>query len=99
MSKIKQEGMSLTFGGGVGTAGVTCELNPVKTNQDIAWSAPEVIRQEQQSFKADVYSYGIVMWEVVTREDPYGSMHPMRGIKYMNGFFWSNECHSCFRGG
>jgi hypothetical protein len=33
--------------------------------------APEIIRQEAYSEKADVFSFAIIMWELVTRRDPY----------------------------
>ena len=35
------------------------------------WMAPEVIKTQNYTTKADVYSYGIIMWEVCTREMPY----------------------------
>jgi serine/threonine protein kinase len=37
------------------------------------WTAPEIIRGESYSEKADVYSFGIVMWELLTRKVPYAS--------------------------
>merc|ERR1711879_1068121 len=35
------------------------------------WTAPEIIKGDNYSEKADVYSFGIVMWEVLTRNVPY----------------------------
>eukprot|EP01083_Nonionella_stella_P298110 1012135_1 len=35
------------------------------------WMAPEVIKQQGFTKKSDVYSYGIIMWEVMTRLEPY----------------------------
>ncbi len=32
------------------------------------WTAPEVLRNEKYGEKADVYSYGVVLWELITRE-------------------------------
>jgi serine/threonine protein kinase len=41
------------------------------------WTAPEVIRGEKYSEKADVYSFGIVMWQVVTRKQPFAGRNFM----------------------
>eukprot|EP01089_Gocevia_fonbrunei_P023390 TRINITY_DN984_c0_g1_i2.p1 TRINITY_DN984_c0_g1~~TRINITY_DN984_c0_g1_i2.p1 ORF type:complete len:518 (-),score=41.67 TRINITY_DN984_c0_g1_i2:49-1602(-) len=38
------------------------------------WTAPEVLRNEHYTEKADVYSFGIVLWECITRMDPHSDM-------------------------
>ena len=38
------------------------------------WMAPEVIENKDYSIKADVYSYGIIIWEICARKTPYGDM-------------------------
>jgi len=40
------------------------------------WVAPEVLKDERYSEKADVYSYGVILWEVATGEIPYGEGTP-----------------------
>lgn len=35
------------------------------------WMAPEVLRHESYSNMADVYSFAVVLWQLVTREVPY----------------------------
>lgn len=35
------------------------------------WAAPEVILGAKYDQKADVYSFAIVLWEIITREEPY----------------------------
>lgn len=37
----------------------------------VAWMAPEVIRNELCSEKVDVWSFGVVLWELLTSEIPY----------------------------
>ncbi|KAL6062440.1 putative serine/threonine-protein kinase drkA, variant 2 [Balamuthia mandrillaris] len=39
------------------------------------WTAPEIFSNAGYTTKADVYSYGIVLWELFTREEPYKDMH------------------------
>jgi serine/threonine protein kinase len=41
------------------------------------WTAPEVLRGEKYSDAADVFSFGIVMWEVLTRRQPYAGLNFM----------------------
>ncbi|ESO07395.1 hypothetical protein HELRODRAFT_76766 [Helobdella robusta] len=37
----------------------------------VAWMAPEVIRNEPCSEKVDIWSFGVVLWELLTHEIPY----------------------------
>ena len=39
-----------------------------------AWMAPEVITNENYTEKADVYSFGIILWEFWSKEPPYKGM-------------------------
>ena len=41
------------------------------------WMAPEVINSEPYSLAADVYSFGIVLWEIAARETPYRGDNPV----------------------
>jgi len=36
-----------------------------------AWTAPEIVRMEEYTEKVDVYSYGVVLWELIMRQEPY----------------------------
>lgn len=40
------------------------------------WMAPEVLSSQPYSLSADVYSYAIVMWEILTRQTPYKGKNP-----------------------
>ncbi len=35
------------------------------------WLSPEVLGQDEETTRSDVYSFGIVLWELVTREHPF----------------------------
>ncbi|GMI81124.1 hypothetical protein like AT5G57610 [Hibiscus trionum] len=60
LSKVKQH--SLVSGGVRGT---------------LPWMAPELLngKSDMVSEKIDVYSFGIVMWELLTGEEPYADLH------------------------
>ena len=42
------------------------------------WMAPEIIQGRQYTQKADVYAFGIILWEVLTRLEPYEDKEPMQ---------------------
>ncbi|XP_076956617.1 uncharacterized protein LOC143631878 isoform X2 [Bidens hawaiensis] len=44
------------------------------------WMAPEIIRNEQADEKSDVYSYGVVLWEILTDKIPWDDLNPMQVI-------------------
>lgn len=60
LSKVKQH--TLVSGGVRGT---------------LPWMAPELLsgKSHMVTEKIDVYSFGIVMWELLTGDEPYGDMH------------------------
>jgi serine/threonine protein kinase len=41
------------------------------------WTAPEIIRGEKYDERVDIYSFGIVMWELLTRKQPYAGRNFM----------------------
>ena len=47
----------------------------------VAWMAPEVIRHELCSEKVDVWSYGVLLWELLTQEKPYHVRQLIAGVK------------------
>jgi serine/threonine protein kinase len=64
--------------------GLTRFKEQIKRNQQeqlmqggsIHWTAPEVLNESSyiDHEAADVYSFGIILWEVLTRLDPFASM-------------------------
>ncbi|XP_062543104.1 mitogen-activated protein kinase kinase kinase 13 isoform X2 [Armigeres subalbatus] len=55
--------------------GTSREWNEISTKMSfagtVAWMAPEVIRNEPCNEKVDIWSYGVVLWELLTCEVPY----------------------------
>ncbi|XP_044466257.1 probable serine/threonine-protein kinase SIS8 isoform X2 [Mangifera indica] len=44
------------------------------------WMAPEVLRNEPSDEKCDVYSFGVILWELFTMRQPWGGMNPMQVV-------------------
>mmetsp|Transcript_20300 Transcript_20300/g.22563 ORF Transcript_20300/g.22563 Transcript_20300/m.22563 type:complete len:723 (+) Transcript_20300:44-2212(+) len=44
------------------------------------WTAPEILRNNRYTESADVYSFAIVLWEMVSRSDPFSGMPPFQVI-------------------
>ncbi|XP_010451039.1 PREDICTED: serine/threonine-protein kinase STY17-like [Camelina sativa] len=42
------------------------------------WMAPEVIEHKPYDHRADVFSYAIVLWELLTGELPYAYLTPLQ---------------------
>lgn len=62
--------------------GLSCFIRPdgepTAETGTYRWMAPEVIRHEKYSFPADVYSFGIVLWEMHARAKPFDDMTPIQ---------------------
>lgn len=51
------------------------------------WMAPEVLRNEPSNEKSDIYSFGVVLWELATEKIPWENLNPMQvvgAVGFMN---------------
>lgn len=44
------------------------------------WMAPEVLRNELSDEKCDVYSFGVILWELYTLQVPWGGMNSIQVV-------------------
>lgn len=44
------------------------------------WMAPEVLRNEPANEKCDVYSFGVILWELTTTRIPWEGLNPMQVV-------------------
>uniref|UniRef100_A0A8C6WWW6 Mitogen-activated protein kinase kinase kinase 7 n=1 Tax=Neogobius melanostomus TaxID=47308 RepID=A0A8C6WWW6_9GOBI len=53
--------------------GTACDIQTYMTNNkgSAAWMAPEVFEGSNYSEKCDVFSWGIILWEVLSRKKPF----------------------------
>ena len=48
------------------------------TNSDshLRWSAPELVRSRRYDERVDVFSYGLLIWEMFTGQLPFADLEP-----------------------
>lgn len=44
------------------------------------WMAPEVLRDEASNEKSDIYSFGIILWELATLQQPWSNLNPAQVV-------------------
>ncbi|XP_060174005.1 uncharacterized protein LOC132604495 [Lycium barbarum] len=44
------------------------------------WMAPEVLRSEPSNEKSDIYSFGVILWELATEKIPWDNLNSMQVI-------------------
>ncbi|CAN0383464.1 unnamed protein product, partial [Discosporangium mesarthrocarpum] len=61
-----------------GTVRTTTEFTTMTTtavqavsSMSLKWAAPEILNQHETTQSSDVYSYGIIVWEILTRKVPW----------------------------
>ena len=69
-AKIADFGLSVTDTGGGEFTGETGTYR---------WMAPEIIRHEKYSINSDTYSFGVILWQLVTRSaKPFHDLQPVQ---------------------
>jgi len=61
------------FGLSVLTDKETCDVSD-RTTFPIRWSAPEVLKHQEMSKASDAWSFGVLLWELLQRAQPYADM-------------------------
>lgn len=60
--------------------GISCLESQCKSPKGFTstyrWMAPEMIKEKHHTKKVDVYSFGIVLWELLTALTPFDDMTP-----------------------
>lgn len=64
-----------------GLAREVCKTTRMSAAGTYAWMAPEVIKVSKFSKNSDVWSYGVVLWELLTGETPYKGIDAL-GVAY-----------------
>ncbi|GFZ02467.1 protein kinase superfamily protein [Actinidia rufa] len=44
------------------------------------WMAPEVLRDEPSNEKSDIYSFGVILWELATLQLPWSNLNPAQVV-------------------
>ena len=73
-AKVTDFGLSRNKKNGASSTNMTACGTP-------AWTAPEIIKCLEYTEKVDVYSFGILMWEILTREEPFVRNKDLKGIQ------------------
>eukprot|EP00249_Psilotum_nudum_P022893 c28683_g2_i1 orf=478-3393(+) len=55
-------------------------LSSQSTTGTPEWMAPEVLRNEPANEKCDVYSFGVILWELATSQPPWSGINPMQVV-------------------
>eukprot|EP01129_Flabellula_baltica_P015733 TRINITY_DN8114_c0_g1_i1.p1 TRINITY_DN8114_c0_g1~~TRINITY_DN8114_c0_g1_i1.p1 ORF type:complete len:1122 (+),score=231.22 TRINITY_DN8114_c0_g1_i1:81-3446(+) len=60
-----------------GLSGTLKDKNMTANVGTVAWIAPEIFANKHYNQKVDVYSFGIILWEIVARDEPFSDVSPI----------------------
>lgn len=75
--KVADFGLSRNLASNEGNSGASLGIMTSETGT-YRWMAPEMMRHEPYNHKVDVYSFGIALWELWSREIPFSDMSPIQ---------------------
>lgn len=75
VAKVADFGLSLE----TELAALQCKNNSVVDNP--TWTAPEVLSHAKYTHKVDVYSFGVILWELLTRKHFFGEIKFMAQLE------------------
>lgn len=85
---IKSDNVLLNMNGNIKLAdfGYTVQLTELKRKRDTTigtpyWEAPEVIIGDPYDYKADIWSLGVMLMEMVLGEPPYMDLNPVMALR------------------
>ena len=74
-AKDRSKSMSSAGVGSSASSGIT-----------VAWTAPEILQNEDKSFASDVFALGVTLWETFERGRPFGRMPDIAAVnQLLNG--------------
>jgi serine/threonine protein kinase len=68
------------------------QLSSVGATLDVKWVAPDILRGSGKGNKtSDIYSYGVVLWELFTGREPFAEMSDQAFLKAVSEGHWPRE--------
>jgi serine/threonine protein kinase len=70
---------------------VLCADGKKMAGQNPVWLAPEIMQRKDYNEKIDIYSFGVILWEMLTRQDYFGEVLKKHFHMIQSAILWK-EC-------